>query len=56
MLSFFLGLMYKNKRGVPRDYKTAMRWFRLAAEQGGVKAQLLLGDMCYNGRGVPQGL
>ena len=27
-----LGLMYENRRGVPQDYKTAVKWYRLAAE------------------------
>ena len=29
-----LGLMYRNGQGVPQDYKTAVKWYRLAAEQG----------------------
>ena len=31
-----------------------MQWFRKAAEQGGAKAQLNLGLMYVNGRGVRQ--
>ena len=34
-----LGLMYKNGQGVPDDIKEAVKWFRLSAEQGNVKAQ-----------------
>jgi len=30
----FLGFMYSEGIGVPQDYKTAMKWFKLAAEQG----------------------
>ena len=26
--------MYDNGQGVPQDYKTAVKWYRLAAEQG----------------------
>ncbi len=29
-----LGMMYKNGEGVPKDYKEALKWYRLAAEQG----------------------
>jgi len=28
-----LGLMYADGQGVPRDYKEAVKWFRLAADQ-----------------------
>ena len=31
---FNLGLMYDKGQGVPQDYKTAVKWYRLAAEQG----------------------
>ena len=36
------------------DYPTALREFRLLAEQGDALAQYNLGGMYYNGRGVPQ--
>lgn len=36
------------------DYATALRLYRPLAEQGGVGAQDLLGDMYAHGRGVPQ--
>jgi len=29
-----LGLMYANGQGVPKNYKTAVKWYKLAAEQG----------------------
>ena len=29
-----LGLMYDNGQGVPQDYAEAVKWYRLAAEQG----------------------
>ena len=31
---FNLGLMYANGRGVPQDYAQAVKWYRLAADQG----------------------
>ena len=30
---FYLGLMYANGQGVSRDYKEAVKWTRLSAEQ-----------------------
>jgi len=33
-----LGGMYQLGRGVPKDNKEAVKWFRLAAEQGHVNA------------------
>ena len=41
-------------RGVPQDYAEAVKWYRLAAEQGNATAQNNLGFMHYEGRGVPQ--
>ena len=49
-----LGEMYKKGEGVPQDYKTAVKWWRLAAEQGTAVAQNNLGVMFGNGLGVPQ--
>jgi TPR repeat protein len=49
-----MGLLYANGRGVPRDDREAMKWFRSAAEQGDAVAQLQIGVMYYGGRSVPQ--
>ena len=38
-----LGIMYADGRGVPQDAAEAVRWFRLAAEQGNANAQANLG-------------
>ena len=46
--------MYGGGRGVPQDYKTAVKWFKLAAEQGYIFAQLSLGLMYEMGKGVIQ--
>ena len=40
--------------GVTKDDAEALRWFRLAAEQGHAQAQFNLGIMYNTGRGVPQ--
>mgnify|MGYP003328136118 CR=1 FL=1 len=47
-------LMYLNGRGVLQDYKEAVRWYRLAAEQGDHRGQFNLGHMYANGYGVLQ--
>jgi TPR repeat protein len=36
------------------NYAEALKWFRLAADQGLADAQNSLGVMYHNGRGVPQ--
>ena len=45
--------MYDNGDGVSQDDAEAVRWYRLAAEQGLVTAQHSLGLMYDDGRGVP---
>ena len=50
----FLGKMYESGLFVPQDYKTAVKWFTLAAEQGDAPAQRNLGVMYGLGQGVPQ--
>ena len=46
--------MYDTGRGVPQDDAEALRWYRLAAEQGNTSAQFRLGVAYGTGRGVPQ--
>jgi hypothetical protein len=46
--------MYQNGKGVPQDHAEAFKWYRLAANQGVVDAQLNLGVMYGNGYGVIQ--
>ena len=38
-----LGYMHLHGRGVPQDDAEAVRWFRLAADQGNATAQYFLG-------------
>jgi len=40
--------------GVPQDSEEAVRWYRLAADQGHMIAQSNLGSMYANGTGVPE--
>jgi TPR repeat protein len=51
---FNLGIIYDIGRGVPQDYKEAVKWYRLAAEQGNETAQNNLGVMYEAGNGVLQ--
>ena len=49
-----LGRKYANGEGVPQDDAEAVRWYRLAAEQGNAGAQYNLGVRYDTGRSVPQ--
>ena len=44
--------MYANGRGVAKDEKAAVAWFRMAGDQGDAAAQSNLGVLYVNGRGV----
>jgi hypothetical protein len=46
--------MYAFGKGVPEDNKTAVKWWKLAAEQGIASAQYNLGVMYAFGKGVIQ--
>ena len=46
--------MYANSPGVPQDDAEAVRWYRLAADQGDADALVMLGAKYVRGRGVPQ--
>jgi TPR repeat protein len=47
-----LGLIYQLGEGVPKDYVEAVRWYRLAAEQGDPGAQVDLALVYERGQGV----
>ena len=46
--------MYTKGEGVPENDTEAVKWYRMAAEQGIASAQYNLGVMYANGQGVPQ--
>ena len=46
--------MYYNGQGVLQDSAAAVKWCRLAADQGDDAAQYNLGVMYEKGQGVPQ--
>jgi len=52
LAQFYLGHMYSEGEGVPRDETEAVKWYRKAAEQGMPSAQYYLGLMYLNGEGV----
>ena len=51
---FLQGTYYHYGYGVPQDYAEAVKWFRLAAEQGYTDAQFFLGLVYQDGKGVLQ--
>ena len=44
--------MYHHRKGVDVNYKKAIEWYKIAAEQGDVHAQYNLGAMYQRGQGV----
>jgi TPR repeat protein len=51
---FFLGVRYRDGRGVTQDYAEAVKWFSKIASQGKSEAQYNLGVLYQNGQGVTQ--
>jgi len=49
-----LGLMYDHAVGIPQDDKEAVKWYRLAADQGHYDAQRNLEVMYHSDRDVSQ--
>lgn len=47
-----LGSIYKDGKGVPKNYAEALRWFHKSAAQGNAHAQFGIGIMYNDGRGV----
>ena len=43
------GSMYRSGDGVPRNYREALRWYLIAAEQGSMEAEACLGYLCFTG-------
>jgi TPR repeat protein len=44
--------MYKDGRGVAKDYKNSLRWLRISANQDEHISELAIGDMYITGQGV----
>jgi len=49
----FLGFMYANGQGLPKDNAAAAKWYGEAAERDNTVAQVRLAIMYRDGRGVP---
>ncbi len=49
-----LAIHYRDGKGVERDHAEAMRWARLAADQGDAAAWDFVGWMYFRGTGVPR--
>lgn len=50
----YLGKMYLNGEGTPKNPKKAFEWFSAAAKKSYKPAEFQLGKMYFNGTGVPQ--
>jgi TPR repeat protein len=48
------GIMYKDGKGVPQNYATAVQWFSRSAAAGNSLGQNNLGGMYRDGLGVPR--
>ena len=53
-LCSYIGHMYDKGEGVEQNDLEAVKWYRMAAEQGLAEAQMNLGFMVENGRGAQQ--
>ncbi|MFL2801194.1 MAG: tetratricopeptide repeat protein [Paracoccaceae bacterium] len=49
---YFLGEIYYKGKGIPQDYKKALKWYTLSAKQGNNVAQYNFGIMYSFGLGV----
>lgn len=50
----WIGLLYANGKGVPRDFKKAASWYKKSADKGDITATWLLGELYEKGEGLPQ--
>lgn len=48
--------MYRTGTGVKKDYPTAIKWYRMAADQGDSQSQVDLGTLFYYGSGIDKDL
>ncbi|KAG0287289.1 hypothetical protein BGZ96_008793 [Linnemannia gamsii] len=51
---FVLGNMYRDGKGVPKNYQDAMDWYLKAVKQGDVSGQQNVAYLYHRGYGVPQ--
>src|SRR5579884_2390580 len=48
---YYLGLLYRDGQGVPKDYGEAMKWLRKSADQGDSDAKEEVGYLYEKGYG-----
>jgi uncharacterized protein len=53
LAQYYVGVIYANGQGTQQNLQEAGKWFKAAAKQGVVQAQLRLGKMYASGKGVP---
>ena len=51
-----IGSKYREGSGLPHDYAEALKWYRLAADQGDAEGQRRVGEAYAFGKGVAQDL
>lgn len=51
---FNLGVRYYHGQGVEQSYEEALKWYRMAADQGLAEAEYVIGDMYFCGTGGVQ--
>lgn len=51
---YYIGLMYLNGQGLPKDDAQAFQWFGKSAKQGYARAQNALGELYFYARGTPR--
>lgn len=51
---YALGCIFRDGNGVPQDYSEAMKWYKLASNQGHKKAQYEMAVLFENGKGIPK--
>ncbi|MBZ0332066.1 sel1 repeat family protein [Halomonas sp. ANAO-440] len=54
LAQFWMGWMYRNGKGMERDFEQAAQWYRRSAEQGNAAALNNLGHLHDQGHGVAQ--
>jgi TPR repeat protein len=50
----WVGMMYYEGAGVPKNLEEAARWIKKSAESGSIEAQYMLSKMYGNGEGLPK--
>jgi TPR repeat protein len=49
-----IGQLYEKGLGVSQDYIEAMKWYKMAVEEGNSDSMMVIGDLYRDGLGVPK--